>query len=343
MPQDNTVLSKKSIEYLLDTYYDLSMDNAVPIPRGTANCFRIDTKEDVLFLKEYPSWTKAGDVRQEGDLVSYLAQHSFPVSTLIQTVSGDYYCIFEDRIISIQRFIHGKTFSNYDLPDDILMESAELLGRMHVLLHDYDLPVDMSSEWIKGFDLKWQQAKYDILLKELDKYVADEYYHMIREDLLYKRELLTRVEPYGSLFERITYCSSHGDYNSLQFICGDSKIKAVIDFSTAKKLPVVWELARNYMQSSSVDGSFQTEKFRMYLRHYQKYSPLNEFDIHYILHIYLYQLARSQYGYREYLQKKAQNAGALIRFAHWRTEMCRGLERRIAADTNPLLVSTQNS
>ena len=154
MPIEKTVLSLRAIECLLNRHYGLPFVNAESIPRGTANCYRIDTGEADLFLKEYPSWTKVGNVRQEGSLIQYLNQHSFPVSILMHTLSGEYYCVFEDHILSVQRFIHGKTYSDHDLPDDLLMDSAELLGKMHALLQDYNLPVDMSSEWIRGFDLR---------------------------------------------------------------------------------------------------------------------------------------------------------------------------------------------
>ena len=83
------------------------------------------------------------------------------------------------------------------------------------------------------------------------------------------------------------------------------------------------------MQSGSVDGSFNAARFKQYLSRYQKYSPLNKHDLRCILNVYLYQLARSSYGYREYLEKKALNADGLLKFAHWRTEMCRSLEQMI--------------
>ena len=40
-------------------------------------------------------------------------------------------------------------------------------------------------------------------------------------------------------------------------------------------------------------------------------------------YVYLFQLARSFYGYKEYLITKAENRNDLIKFALWRTDICR--------------------
>ena len=43
-------------------------------------------------------------------------------------------------------------------------------------------------------------------------------------------------------------------------------------------------------------------------------------------YLYLFQLARSKYGYRQYLGGTAEERGSLLQFAFWRTNMCRWLE-----------------
>ncbi len=40
-------------------------------------------------------------------------------------------------------------------------------------------------------------------------------------------------------------------------------------------------------------------------------------------YIYLFQLAQSSYGYKEYLVTKTENKDALLDFAFWRTDICR--------------------
>ena len=45
-------------------------------------------------------------------------------------------------------------------------------------------------------------------------------------------------------------------------------------------------------------------------------------------YVYLFQLARSRYGYPQYLSGKSEDANALLQFATWRTDMCREIESR---------------
>lgn len=57
-------------------------------------------------------------------------------------------------------------------------------------------------------------------------------------------------------------------------------------------------------------------------------------------YVYLFQLARSLYGYKEYLLTKTKNRNALIAFAFWRTDVCRklyGQVEKIASALSGLL------
>ena len=54
------------------------------------------------------------------------------------------------------------------------------------------------------------------------------------------------------------------------------------------------------------------------------FSALNECDLKYMPYVYLYQLGRSLYGYKEYMTN-AENKDELLKFAFWRTNVCRML------------------
>ncbi len=59
--------------------------------------------------------------------------------------------------------------------------------------------------------------------------------------------------------------------SAMQILCADDEIKAVIDFSSAAKIPALWELMRSYMQSASDTknpADFDAEKFQGYVRSY---------------------------------------------------------------------------
>ena len=53
------------------------------------------------------------------------------------------------------------------------------------------------------------------------------------------------------------------------------------------------------------------------------YAPLTKKDLAAMPYVYLNQLARSKYGYKEYLLTDSEDREGLISFAFWRTRMCR--------------------
>jgi len=110
------------------------------------------------------------------------------------------------------------------------------------------------------------------------------------------------------------------------------EIKAVIDFSAAACLPVTWELMRSFVQSSSLcrkSASIDIAALCGYVREYLKSSPLTENDMLAMPYVYLFQLAQSRYGYPQYLlNHDSEDREGLLRFAFWRTQMCREVEKK---------------
>lgn len=166
----------------------------------------------------------------------------------------------------------------------MLFQSAEILGQLHEILKEYDLPVDMDSMWINEFNVSQSYANYDFLLDQAGK-IEDK--------------------------------STHGDYSAMQYLCVGDRIKAIIDFASAKKIPAVWEVMRSYMQSAKDTKDpfhFDIAKFFEYVRHYMSFSSLTEWDLKNMPIVYLYQLGRSRYGYKEYMTN-AENKDDLLKFA----------------------------
>ena len=165
----------------------------------------------------------------------------------------------------------------------------------------------------------------------------------IIKDLQYKKELAYRLSDCKKYFDGITYTASHGDYQGCQMIFDGDNIKAVIDFSGARTLPVVWEIMRSFVQTSqdcNHTAKIDTRAFCDYVRKYLKYAPLTEKDMLAMPYIYLFQLARSKFGYPQYLNSDSEDREQLLKFATWRTAMCREIEDKaelISAELSKLL------
>ena len=327
MAIQKSVLSNAIISELLQKLYNVSIDKIERLGIGTANCYKIYSKNKSYFLKEYQEVFSESDLQREVQLNHFLLSASYPTATFITDVNGSEYNYINNRYIVLQEYIDGKSYINHDLPDKILFQAAELLGKLHEFLQGYELPIGMNRPWVEKFNIEQANSDYDFLLEWMEEINDKPLRERMRADIIFKKELLSIIAPYGKFFDKITYKSTHGDYSALQYLCTDGEIKAVIDFASAAKIPASWELMRSYMQSA-IDTKnptdFDVEKFYDYVRRYLSISALSKADLKYMPYIYLYQLGRSRYGYKEYMLN-VENKDALLEFAFWRTDICRML------------------
>ncbi len=331
MPLEPSVLNEKQLAKLLRNHYKLEPCNVCGIGTGTANCFHVFTETGEFFLKEYQSKFTADELEREAELLVFLKERQFPATDFIKTRDGGYYVRQDNRCFSLQPFVGGVTHENHSLPDNLLIEAAGLLGQMHSLLKGYPLPLDMDEEWVGKFHPEASAFRYDELISALEKETDFSRRARIEKDLIFKRSLQNKIAGYGAYYKHLTYTPTHGDYCSLQFLCGKNGIDTIVDFSSARILPAAWELMRCYTQSAiecKSGSDIDVDKLCRYIDEYLKYSSLNDYDLRYMPHIYLFQLGRSAYGYKEYLIMKSENKEELLRFAFWRTDVCRMMLER---------------
>lgn len=339
MAIQKSVLNDTIIFELLQNLFNVSPAKIEKLEIGTANCYKIHSGNKRYFLKEYQDTFLESDLQREVRLNNFLLSASYPTIPFISDVKGNKYNYINNRFIVLQEYIDSKSFVNHNLPDKVLFQATERLGQLHEILSDYELPVEMNQSWAESFHIENEGKSYDSLIEYTDKIGDKMIRERMRADLLFKKELLSIIAPYGKYFNKITYKSTHGDYTAMQYLCTDDKIKAIIDFASAKKLPASWEIMRSYMQSA-VDTKnpfdFNMKKFCEYVKHYMLFSTLSQDDLKYMPYIYLYQLGRSKYGYKQYMTN-AENKEELLKFAFWRTDICRMLINK-ADEISQLLV-----
>ena len=137
--------------------------------------------------------------------------------------------------------------------------------------------------------------------------------------------------------KKLTYKNTHGDYNMMQFIYKDEKINAIIDFVSAEKMPIVWEIIRSYsyIDEKAKDGVFNLENLVDYVNEFCNYVKLNKYDLKYMSYIYLIQLLNSTYGYKQYLEDRKNKD--LLKFGIFRTKLCRYLYKNADKISNILI------
>ena len=103
---------------------------------------------------------------------------------------------------------------------------------------------------------------------------------------------------------------------------------------------------RSYVQSCEdcrVGSKINIQKLCEYVAEYMKCFPLTKADLRSMPYVYLFQLARSQFGYPQYLSGDSEDREGLLKFAFWRTDMCRELERNAETISQELIKLTRFS
>lgn len=340
MALEKTVLNEKIILDLLSRHYGISPISAKKLKLGTANCFQVYDGNKYYFLKEFQSSFSENAVVQEAKLLEYLSVAGIPTTRFYKALNNEFVINYQNHIICLEEYIEGQAYDYDDLPLELLPQVGKMLGRLHQVLKDYPLPIDMSDKWLASFSAENMIAQYDALIKIAENKVDDKNTNQIIDDLQYKKRLAIRCEEYKKYYNGITYCSTHGDYQGCQLIFEKGEIKAVIDFSSASCLPVTWEIMRSFVQSSNycrTTATVDIKAFCEYVREYLKYSPLTKTDMIAMPYVYLFQLARSKYGYPQYLNSASEDREGLLQFAFWRTRMCREVEKNAETISNELL------
>lgn len=340
MALDSTILNPSRIADLLRTHYGIDSTDAERLPLGSANCYRVTDGEKQYFLKEFQTNFLADDILREIGVVEHLAAHGIPVARFLPTTDGAWLVRCEERLITLSEYIEGITYGYDDLPAHRLPDLAAMLGRLHAALRDYPLPTDMSREWLEAYSAERTAQSYDALLSTAAARTSDPNTPQILIDLTFKKELAYRLEDYKKYYAGVTYSATHGDYQGCQLIWTENGVRAVIDFSSARTLPAVWEVMRSFVQSCEVcrrEAKIDLAALCDYVRVYQQYFSLTRTDLAAMPYVYLFQLARSRYGYPQYLEGKSEDAESLLRFATWRTAMCREVEDRAQEIAQALL------
>lgn len=329
MIEETVFLSNEEIIKFVKNTYGLEITEVKKIDRGSANIYSLNN--DKYILKEFQSKYTKYEIDKEIAVINHLKENKIKVPIYINTLKNLHNCVYKNKIIIIQKFIEGYVLNSNCGNYKQTIECAELYGKIVSSLET--LPIELPSSDISGWYSKesFENSikKHENLLSLLDE--SDEIDFKIKKDIEEKISLIKTVMSTLDFSEmkNLTIKNTHGDYNVLQFIYKDNKINAVIDFVSACKMPIVWEIIRSYsyIDEDVKNGEFNLDTFVTYVKKIDEHVKLNKYDLRYIAHLYLIQILSSDYGYKQYIYNH-ENV-SLLNFGYFRTNICRYLFKNI--------------
>ena len=325
--------SDREIMVFLNETWNISITEITKLPEGSAMCFSIKSKTGRYFFKIYQEKFDLAALSNEIIICDFLTKKGFCVSAFLLSKNYSHAENFKGRLCTLQKFIDGTVYHKFELPKNMLYDSARVLANINTAMEELPirLPLGFEKNWLFGWSADSEIEKYNKLLTQLSR--DDENYNKIAEDFEIKCRLLSLFDSTVFPFSSLTPENTHGDYNVLQLIFSRNKVKAVIDFSSCEKIPVCWELIRSYTLSSKECryGIIDVDNFTGYIKEYLKIRNINKLDLELMPYFYLFTLVRSSFGYKGYIEKK--NSGLVLdqtdiktlEFAFWRTDMCKWL------------------
>lgn len=233
-------------------------------------------------------------VKNEPYLAEFLKSKGIPVADYIKNNDGQYLWLYDKNLYHMQRFVEGLVFPFNRAPNWFMRESAEILGKIHVALSEFEtLPIGMGEGFIKFIQSDHPRISYTNTLKKALELNDVE----IIADIEYRLSLIRRLQEMAFDITRFTCCNTHGDYKISQVICKDNHIAAVIDWTTACVHPVCWEIIRSFAYADPIcmNGEIDSDGLIEYTKTYLRYHPLNEYDLRMMPYFFYHQLLACDY------------------------------------------------
>ena len=318
--------NESTIKESLKNYYNIDAQDIYKIEGGFNDCYCVKTTDKKYFLKILDKYTPIEQVVKEDKILHILKKNNINVPNIIKTNTNKLTLSYNNNLLILEDYLEGEVYHNKPLQPTTLLDSAELLGKIHNILKR-EVPSNKFNNIWNNFNIKEYEKEINNDLYEIEKLQDDSNYKFIKEILNYKKENIGLINKYFKMFKKLTYCMSQCDYSKRNIICNNNEIVGVIDFSSCEIAPVSWELIRSFFLSTQEydhDISFDYELFFKYIDKYLKEFNLNEYDIELMPYLLMYQLLLNDNEIKRYIYEDIEADD--INFLKLKYDICRFLK-----------------
>lgn len=285
------------------------------------------------FVLKFPVASEINHPELEPQLCAFLRKSGIPACDFVKNHAGS--CVSVDRsgrIFTLQRHLPGQTLEWNSASETILLESAELLGKIHSVLRNYPaLPEGIGANFFANMTPQRALTSYHnslaTAIQRGDSEIADE--------LEWHIDLMERFPAWTFDLNRLTLCNTHGDYFISQFLCETGHLTAVIDWTTACVHPVIWKIMRSFVYGAPccANGEIDPQLLERYITAYCRYGMLNAYDRENIYKLYFYQIAVCDY-YGQYYASNADNREIYLQQARLATKLLKHMDLYIQRENS---------
>jgi len=327
------------IQEIVRSHYGMETSEVKKLTVGAgSDTYFVNTDHGKFILKN-ANINEMNHPQNEPPLCGFLIQKGLSVSEFIRCKNGDYTFTHDSRLYHMQKFIDGNSYEWHTAPAWLLSESARMLGKIHAALTDYPpLPVGIGENFFKYMTPENALKSYESSYRHATQ-IGDP----CAEDIAFRIDLIKRFSIPAIQLDRLTRKNTHGDFFISQLICGEDKINAVIDWTSAGIHPVVWEIIRSYIYAAHEcrNGEIDAEQLIGYVNEYLKFSPLTDYDIAMMPYVFYYQISVCDY-YNQYYQSTADNREIYLRQAILSTKLMRWFDKNADELSDTLVTSIKN-
>ena len=316
------------IEELLEKQYGLHCLQARKSAVGAGSDTWFVRCAEGEYVLKFPADSEINHPELEPELCAFLRANGVPACDFLKNCAGNYVSADgEGRACTVQRRLPGVTPEWNAASETVLLESAELLGKIHRVLRDYPaLPEGIGAGFFAYMTPQRAAESYRRSLAQAARLGDGE----SAAELEWRVGLMECFPEWTFDLGKLTLRNTHGDYFISQFLCEQNHLTAVIDWTTACVHPVVWEITRSFVYGAPccADGRIDEALFARYIDAYCRYGTLNEYDRANLCRLYLYQIAVCDY-YGQYYASTAANREIYLAQARHATKLLKSMEDRI--------------
>lgn len=233
--------------------------------------YKIVSDKGVFFLKGYRKGIERD--RDIHKVKKFFASHGIPVILPIETNKLDTLFSEQEKVYALFPFVDGIHHNRQFISDEINIEIAKLLAKMHQVSMDSPLSIPAV---IKFWNDEDSLKKIDELISIISNISDKNAFDVTAQNMLeLKRKLILRDKKTVAECDSELHILLHGDFHEQNlFFDENGKVKYVFDFGEVKMAPRAHELWRS-AEFMFINGDFSDENVRKLILYLGTYNTLN--------------------------------------------------------------------